>query len=381
MIKNFDSFFWELTSTDTDVDVIASNKVISASVTEEMGAMDSCVINMLDPNCIYSRIFRNGSSFKFGWGDLINRRSPIEFLINSPSGSADVNGQITYNMRGQSMGDMVTNRKYYSEGTKGLIVRSTLLRMGIVDVEIDFSRMNEVINNDSKIAQYESDFRFLARLADEWRCVFKIGTTKIGTTCAVFCEPFKLRTLQFVNKIVYSSTVLEYGGGLSNVIEYSWQDNSLDSACGTNVQIRNVNGQMQFYRYIAESETVITYRLNEDAIRDEYNDQEDIQGKMTFIKEVLSAKNFAEVERFFIQDTVTTAPQGSGLTISVRTFGDPNVTAGQIATFGVGFPDRIGAKDRIWYIKSVTHSMGMNGYFCDLEIQDAYAFSPTGEKL
>ena len=197
MIKNFDSFFWELTSTDTDVDVIASNKVISASVTEEMGAMDSCVINMLDPNCIYSRIFRNGSSFKFGWGDLINRRSPIEFLINSPSGSADVNGQITYNMRGQSMGDMVTNRKYYSEGTKGLIVRSTLLRMGIVDVEIDFSRMNEVINNDSKIAQYESDFRFLARLADEWRCVFKIGTTKIGTTCAVFCEPFKLRTLQF----------------------------------------------------------------------------------------------------------------------------------------------------------------------------------------
>lgn len=381
MIKNFDNFYWELTSNDTNVAVLASDRVISASVTEEIGAMDVCNITMLDQNCMYSRIFRNGSSFKFGWGDLFNRRTPIDFLVNSPSGSGDANGLINYNMRGQALGDMVTNRKYYNDGTKGQIVRAVLSRMGIIDVEIDFDRMNEIVNNDTKIAQYENDFRFLARMADEWRCAFKIGMTKAKTQCAVFCEPSKLSTKQFTKKIVYSTLTFEYGGGLANVINYSWQDNSLDSACGTNVQIRNINGQMQFYRYIAESETVVTYRLNEEAIRSEYNSQLDAQSKLAFTQEILKAKTFAEVERFFVEDTVTTAPQGSGITVKIHMFGDPNVTAGAVATFGVGFPDRIGAKDRIWYIKSVTHSMSMSGYFCDVEIQDAYAFSPTGVKL
>ena len=99
------------------------------------------------------------------------------------------------------------------------------------------------------------------------------------------------------------------------------------------------------------------------------------------MKNIMKVKTFKEVERFFIQDTITTAPQGSGVTVKVHMFGDINVTAGQVVTFGQGFPDRLGAKDRTWYIKSVTHSMGTNGYFCDLEIVDAYMFSPTGQRL
>lgn len=381
MIKNFDEFYWELTSDDADIEVIASDKIISASVTEEIGAMDVCNITMIDQNCVYSRIFRNGSSFKFGWGGLLDRRSPIDFLVNSPSGNGDANGLVTYSMRGQALGDMVVNRKYYNSGTKESVVKTVLGRMGIADVEIDFDRMNEAVNNDTKIAQYENDFRFLARMADEWRCAFKIGMTKSKERCAVFCEPSKLPSKQFTQKIVYDTLTFEYGGGLANVINYSWQDNSMDSSCGTNVQIRNINGQMQFYRYIAESETVVTYRLNEDAIRAEYDAQSDMRSKLAFTQEVLKAKDFKEVERFFVEDTVTTAPQGSGITVKIHMFGDPNVTAGSVASFGVGFPDRIGADDRVWYVKSVTHTMGINGYFCDVEVQDAYAFSPTGVKL
>lgn len=381
MIKQFDEFWWQIKSSDMGVDVITDDRIIQASVTESMGEMDTCTISMLDLNVVYSRMFRNGVEFEFDWGTLADKRGAIKFLVNSPSGSGDANGQVIFNMRGQALGDEGVNRKYYNVGTKGTIVLQTLVRMGIADAEIDFERMSEVVNNDNKIAQYESDFRFLARLADEWRCVFRIGVTKAGTKCAVFCEPAKLSYKLFQKKIVLTSCHLEYGGGLANVINYSWQDTSLDASQGSAVNVRYVNGVPQYYRYIAKDEQVITYRLNEEAIQAEWEAQDTIEDKSEFIKNIMKVKTFKEVERFFIQDTITTAPQGSGLTIKVHMFGDINVTAGQVATFGQGFPDRLGAKDRTWYIKSVTHSMGVSGYFCDLEIVDAYVFSPTGQKL
>lgn len=381
MIKQFDQFWWQIKSSDMSTNIINENRILQATVTESMGEMDTCTISMLDPNALYSRIFRNGVEFEFDWGTLADKRGAIKFLVNSPSGSGDANGQIIFNMRGQALGDEGVNRQYYNAGTKGSIVKQVLLKMGIVDAEIDFERMSEVVNNDTKIAQYESDFRFLARLADEWRCVFRVGVTKAGKKCAVFCEPAKLSYKFFQKKIVLTSCHLEYGGGLANVINYNWQDCSLDASKGSAVNVRYVNGTPQFYRYIAKDEKIITYRLNEEAIQSEWEAQDTIETKSEFIKDIMKAKTFKEVERFFIQDSITTAPQGSGVTVKVYMFGDINVTAGQVATFGQGFPDRLGAKDRTWYIKSVTHSMGTNGYFCDLEIVDAYVFSPTGQKL
>lgn len=381
MIKQFDQFWWQIKSTDMSVDIINEDRIIQATVTEAMGKMDTCTISMLDPNAIYSRIFRNGVEFEFGWGTLVDKRGAIKFLVNSPSGSGDANGQITFNMRGQALGDEGTNRIYYNTGTKGEIVQQILHKMKIMDIEIDFERMFERVNNDSKIAQCESNFRFLARLADEWRCVFRIGVTKAGVKCAVFCEPAKLSYKLFQKKIVLTSCHLEYGGGLANVINYSWQDNSLDASQGSAMNVRFINGTLQYYRYIAKDEKVITYRLNEEAIQAEWQAQESITDKAEFMKNIMKAKTYKEVERFFIQDTITTAPQGSGVRVKVHMFGDINITAGQVATFGQGFPDRLGAKDRTWYIESVTHSMGTNGYFCDLEIVDAYAFSPIGQKL
>lgn len=381
MIKNFDNFWWQIKSSDASTDIVTENRIVSASVTESMGEMDTCTVSMLDPNVLYSRIFRNGVKFTFDWGSLVDKRGAIPFLVNSPSGGGDANGQITFNMRGQALGDDIPERKYYNVGTKGSVITAVLAQMGIIDIEIDFERMTEVVNNDNKIAQYENNFKFLARLADEYRCVFRIGVTKAGTKCAIFCEPAKLSFHMFAKKIAFTSCHLEYGGGLANVIKYNWQDNSLDASQGSAVNVRWINGTPQYYRYIAKDEKVITYRLNEEAIRSEFEAQETIKNKTDFMKNILKVKNFKEVERFFIQDTVTTAPQGSGITVKVHMFGDINVTAGQIATFGQGFPDRIGAKDRTWYIKSVTHSMSTNGYFCDLEIVDAYVFSPTGMKL
>lgn len=381
MIQQFDNFWWQIKSSDMSTNIIVSDRILSVNLTEAIGEMDTCTVSMLDPNNMYSRIFRNGVQFEFDWGTILDKRGGIKFLVNSPSGKASSNGQITFNMRGQCMGDIVPQRKYFTSGSKGSVVRSVLASMGILDVEIDFERMNEPVNNDNKIAQWENDFKFLVRLSEEWRCVFRTGITKAGTKCAVFCEPAKLKTKLFATKIVFTSLKLEWGGGLANVIDYDWQDNGLEASQGSAVGVRWINGEPQYYRYIAKDETVVTYRLNEEAIRSEYEAQGDMSDKMAFTKDILSAKTFKEVERFFIQDTITTAPQGAGITVKVHMFGDINVTAGQTVEFGQGFPDRIGAKDRTWYIKSVSHSMSSSGYFCDLEIVDAYFFSPTGVKL
>lgn len=381
MIKNFDDLWWKIESSDMNTDIIVSDRILSVSVTETMGQMDTCQISMLDPNLLYSRIFRNGVTFKLDWGTVSDKRGAIEFLVNSPSGSADANGKIVYNMSGQAMGDMLPKRKYYDSGTKGSVVRDACDRLGCINIEVDFERMSEIVNDENKIAQWESDFRFLARLAEEYRCVFRVGYSKMGTKCAIFCEPSKLQNHLFSRIIALDSLHLEYGGGLANVEKYSWKDQSANASQGTSVQVRIIDGQVQFYRYIAEDQKIVSYRLNEEAVRAEYDEQETFSDKSSFVRDVLSAKSFEEVKRFFIEDTITSSPQGSGMTVNVHMFGDINVTAGQQVTFGQGFPDRIGASDSHWYVKSVTHSMSSSGYFCDLEIVDAYAITPTGEKL
>ena len=383
MIKQFDDIWWQIKSEDMDTDLINHNRITQATVTETMGQMDSCNISMIDPNNVYSRIFRNGVQFTFDWGDLSDKRGAIPFLVNSPSGGGDANGLITFNMRGQSIGDDMINRRYFVSGTKSEIVKSVLKEMNITDVEVDFERGNDPVNNNNKVAQCsnENNFRFLCRVAHEWRCVFRIGVTKGGVKCAVFCEPAKLSQKNFFKKIVSDPLHLEYGCGLANVINYQWSDTSLDASQGSAVSIRMINGNMQFYRYIAEDETVITYRLNESAIQAEWESQETAEDKSKLLKNIMKAKTFKEVERFFIQDSISTAPQGSGISVKAHIFGNINVTAGQLVTFGNGFPDRLGAKDRTWYVNSVTHSMSTQGYFCDLEIVDSYTFTPTGQEL
>jgi len=383
MIKQFDDFWWQVKSSDMDTNIINQNRIISASVVETMGEMDSCNISMLDPNVLYSRIFRGGVEFTFDWGTSKDKRGAIRFYVNSPSGSGSANGQVVFNMRGQATDGGIMYGRYFNTGNKGEVVASVLKEMNVLDAEIDFNRMTEPVNNDCKIGQgnNESNFRFLARMASEWRCVFRIGVTKKGMKCAVFCEPSRLSTKLFQQKIALSPCFLEYGGGMANVINYSWQDNSLDSAQGSAVQTRMINGEIQYFRYIAKDETVVTYRLNEEAINAEWQQQESMQDKASFIADIMKVKTFEEVKRFFIEDTITTAPQGSGLTVKVHMFGDINVTAGQTVTFGQGFPDRIGAKDRTWYIKSVTHSMDNNGYFCDLEIVDSFVLFSSGMVL
>lgn len=368
MIQQFDNFWWQLKGTD----IIVEDRIRSITINEEMDGMDTCQVSMLDPYHMYSRIFRSGRPFSVNWGNLTDKRGETQFFVNSPSGSASENGEITYNMRGQSFGQDMSRRRFFNTTTKGAVVASVLKEMNIVDAEIDFERMSDSVTNDTQIGQWENNFRFLNRLAREWRCVFRVGTTKANQKCAVFCEPNKLDKKMFAKKIAYTACTLEYGGGLANVISYDWQDESMNSAFGAGTSFRYVNGEPQMYKYVVEDQSVLMYKLNPEAVEAEYNSQKTFTDKTNFMIEIMNTKSFEEVKRFFILDCVTTAPQGTGVSVKVHMFGDINITAGQKVNFGGGFPDLIGTKDSLWYVQSVSHSMSGSGYFCDLEIVDSF---------
>jgi hypothetical protein len=141
-----------------------------------------------------------------------------------------------------------------------------------------------------------------------------------------------------------------------------------------------VDGVPQLYRQVVKGETVTTYRLVPERIEKELGSH-DIATRTSMLMDYLSVKDFDQVKRFFIEDSMSTAPQGSGIVIDLTMLGDPTLTAGLVATFGSGFPDRVGAKDRTWWVRKANHKIDVSGYFTDLEIADAYSFSPTGDML
>lgn len=394
---NHDGAWFKIDSPDAPVETIVTEDVISLSITEEMGKMDSGNLQLLDRNQIYSRILRPGGKLKISWGirkGQVNAlsRDPIEFMINSPSGGGDAGGRVTYNCTFMALGfrgDQGT--RWYETGSKSDVVADAMTRIGIpaANREIDFQRGSEQITAGTKVVQYESDFRFLVRIADEWRCAFRIGYDRKGKLIACFIDYAKLKTSSFAQRVSGASSVnLEYGvyskmtklTGNANVLSYTWQDHSMDAAQGQSARIVIVDGVPQIFRTVVENETVKTYRLVPELIQQELQTR-DLAGRTDLLMEYLSAKDFDEIKRFFIEDTMTTAPQGSGITIDAKLMGDPSITAALVATFGNGFPDRIGSKDRTWWIRNATHSFSTAGYFSDISIADAYSFSPTGEKL
>jgi len=394
---NHDGTFFDVTSKDVKLENVANEDIISLDITEEMAKMDSGTISFFDPNHIYSRLFRPGAILSISWGikpsvGLPVQRDKVDFMINSPSGGGDSSGRVVFNCSFMALGFRGdSSTRWYESGTKSDVISQVLTRLNVLpyNSEINFSRGKEKINGN-KIAQYESDFRFLVRMADEWRCAFRIGKDKKGKTVACFIDYGNLATSVFAFRIggAYSAH-FEYGGvrtarplltGNANVLSYNWKDNSMDSSTGQGARIVMIDGQPQIFRTIVENETVKTYRLVPERIEQELA-RKDLLQRTDLLTEYLSAKNFKDVERFFVEETTTTAPQGSGITVDIDAMGDPTLTAGLVATFGSGFPDRVGAKDRTWWIRKTNHKISINGYFSSVEVADAYSFSPTGTKI
>lgn len=386
-LYNHDGTFFEVTSPDVNFKTVVAEDVESLEVVEEMAKMDSGTIRLLDRNHVYSRILRPGVILKVSWGvrprvGAPSVRSPIEVMINSPGGGGDGGGRVTFDCSFMALGFRGEEAvRWYETGTRADIVADVMSRMGIspANRRIKFARGPEAVSSGVKVAQYESDFRFLVRLADEWRAAFRVCRDSAGNKVGFFVD-YDLAGYIATSVGGRSSMELEYGTPNANVSSYTWKDGSMDSALGQGVRVVMVNGKPQIYRTVVEDETVRTYRLVPERIESEMATR-DLSGRTDLLRDYLSVKDFDKVKRFFVEDAVTTAPQGSGIEVGAEMVGDPYVTAGMVATFGYGFPDRVGSSDRTWWARRVSHRIDRSGYMMSVSVADAFSFSPTGEKI
>jgi hypothetical protein len=389
-------------------DAVMSKALVSLTVTERMEGLPQGSIQLYDPDHIYSRILRSYMRLKVSWGyrkwletpdsllakkinlDEISGsivRRGLEGMISNPSGGGDESGVTTYNCNFTSMGYRGPIRaKRYEQGTKESVISQAMNDIGVDPFfkYIDFSRSQEKVNPDRPIMQDESSFAFLVRLAKEWQCGFKIGWSDDGRVTGIFMESSRIRLPgktypRWVGNCTGESHVIGYKGEISNIKSYTWENNEAESGAGDDVRMEMVNGQITFKRYLAQDEKVISYKLNPDKIKAALNDKSltpDQQTKLGL--ELLSAKDFKSIERFFDATESSTAPQGYGYRIKAEMLGNPLFSPPNKIKLNNGFPDRIGGTNTQFYLYSVTHKIDITGYHMSIEVVDAFTLSPTG---
>lgn len=377
-----------------------SDSIISFSINEEANRIINGSVKFHDPDDSLSSLLRPGRNVDVEWGyrkpdagmalqlqramntDQVwgpYARKGIRAYVMGPSGEAAQNGTKTFSMNfyGRELLSEGGSRRYGAGWSRAGVIRRTLRIMGINPARayVDFRRNLEGnLTNDTACVQVESNFRFLMRLAVEWRAVFRIGYDADGNMGAIFCDPDKIDEIQSVRAMVGAtfggSIRIDWKGGGRNLISFTWRNNA--TGAGDNVQIlMGPNGQPQIYRTQATTETTTTYVLNTQAIATELR-RRGLEGQIELMAQWLSASTWEEVRPYFTPVTAQTAPQGGGYTLSGRMIGNPMLTAPMKLQLGDGFPDILKDRNRFWYCNKVTHTIDRNGYFCDFEAIDCY---------
>jgi hypothetical protein len=391
---------------DGQNDIIEPQDVLSLTITEEIERMPQGSLILRDPNILYSRVIPRGARINISWGytvgggtafdaerpDRIARgleRRGMRAWVTNPNGAASDDGTISYNLsfvgldfRGE---EHVTQ---WTEQTKADVVRAVLSRLGISRFEVAFDRGSEAVTDTAPVRQAETDFAFLARLAREWRAVLIVGHTQRGEPAAVFVEPRRVTGSALVAEMAGRRTTavgLEYKVGREpNVLNYTWRHHEGESGVGDAVSLEYINGEAVYVRRTIEADRIITWRLDQERIDAELNARRDrggIASEAALVQEVVSARSFEEVKRFFYPTESETAPNGIGYSIQARIFGDTTAFPGTKIQIGQGFPDMFreqNGRPVDFYIRKNTHQIGNGGYFCDLDVVDAYTLSPTG---
>jgi|LSPZ01.1.fsa_nt_gi hypothetical protein len=403
MIFNFDACFFEVHAPENPklTGAIVSKDVLSLSITEELGNLDSGTIALHDDHHIYSRFFRPGLLLEIAFGIKILgkeiKRTGMRFMVSSPSGGGGSNGDIFFNCSLTAACRGSVHKKSFTAGTKESVISEVMLNLGVSTQDLNFRGMKDTITANTEIVQNESDLRFLTRLADSWGCAFRIGCNQKGQLVGMFVDYDKTKeaslavTGRNLLKLEYGSggkiedANIAYpinGGGGPNVLSYTWKDNAMNSATGDGVTLTEMpDGTVQVTRYSVPDEKVLTYRLVPERIERELAEAGDITRSTAVLLEMLSKKDWEQIRFYFDEIAESTAPQGSGIEVEVKLIGDPLITTGMVCGFGAGFPDRIGAADRTWYVSKVTHSLSSGGFTTDISIRDAYSFNEEGVKL
>lgn len=409
-LYNQDSSFFEITSPDISNRVM-NEDIISFAYTEEMQKYSTGSLSMYDPDHFYSKILRNGArlDISFGYGRpevskqaaLLPKQNPnqvfganarvgVKGRVINPSGAGSSSGVITYNLNFYGSEYLQSKRYRVHVGlTKGALVSQLLLEIGCDVIEVNFTRMNELLNLNTQIFQRETNYRLLNRFAREWRTIFRISYNSLGQMTALFISPSYLGSQSIAplmsGAIGGSSIFLEYGQGVDNVIEFTWKNHVGDSGSGDNTRIiYGADGRPTFVRYVTEGETVKVYKLNTQRIKNKVKTALDKSQGIALMKEYLFATDFEQVKWAFDVSTETTAPQGLGYSLNAKIMGVPLFSAPISVIFGEGFPIWFTPQNEAihivkYYCRKITHTIDRSGYKCDLEIMDG--FTLTGGSL
>lgn len=411
--SNGDRAFFLINSPDVNINSPAiDHRIISLSVVEEMSKLTSGSLRLHDPDHALAKTLRFGVKVDVSWGYLFedaNERAllaeqinPDEFTGNiarrgfrgfivSPSGGGSQAGQITYNANFQAFGWRGERSSRTFEGMLKREVVATLLdELGVLQREIDFQRGNESLAGGMGVRQDETAFAFLTRLSFEWRAHFTIGYLPSGDTAGLFVDIGKLGKTDFQRLVLGArgrSNIFDYGGSIGNVISWTWRNEQGLSGKGDSAQLVVIDGQPTIVRYVVEDERVVSYKLDVGKVERALLAAGEAGGpaaQYAWMQNALAVTDFEQIREYFVPDEQSTAPQGKGYTLQISTKGNPLYTAGNTATFGTGFPGWFtspeeAARDSInWYIRKVTHTINREGYLCDIEVADAFAFSDIG---
>ena len=415
---------------------IKNQHVLGLTVVEEESAIPTGTVRLMDPEGTYSKVLRRGQQFKVFWGykrsgvdplaiagfdffgQAVDRRG-FNAFVQDVSGEADDKGVQTVDVSFLARDFKgFDESKIYNGPTKGDVIRAVFAEINVLVTHIDFPNMSDQIIPDGE-RRDETQFRYLARKSMEWKAIFRIGYTKEGTLAGIFISADKLEQSTVAQEITGGGTVaLKYASGADgNVISYRWQNVEGENGVGDNVQMQWVNGGWQFVHQKADTEDVTIWRLNEDRIAAEMGTSDHLEDAFNYFMNVLKANKFSDdaIKRLFDPVQTTTAPNGFGYTVNVKMFGTPFATPPAVVNFIAGFPPclmRAGEDSidvpgggvgqqalgglasnalsalgwnaapsmaaqakktaNVFYVRKVTHTLGVEGYFCDVEVVDSF---------
>lgn len=408
-IENKDSSFFTIESNDISLrDISLSKYLMSLSITEQMDAMATGSLQFRDPNHFLSRVLRTGAEIVLSWGYKDIKETPYSLIakdlntdeisgtlirrglkafVSSPSGSGGNDGAITYNCNFTSFGFRGEDTaKKFETGSKRDVINTVFDDIGISSSKrlINFTYGSDTLNSDSIIRQEETSFKFLTRLAREWRCLFFVTYDSKGEPVGIFVDSNKVSSSQlplWATNAIGGSHIIGYKGKLNNVKSYTWSSSEGENGVGDNVRIDIVDGQMIFRQFIAEEEKVITYRLNQERIKQVFEETDDIGTQTALMTELLSKNDFEQIKHFFDPVESSYAPQGFGYSINCDMIGNPLYIPSSQIKISNGFPDRLGGDQAIWYLNKVSHLINRSGYGMKIEIVDVFTLSPIGEPI
>jgi hypothetical protein len=385
--------------------IVHPEDVKGLTIIEELNKSVQGSLSLNDPSMMYPRLLRNNAEILLSWGYKANgmpleymfgqgdvdkfsknyERRGLSVLVLNPSGEGLADGSASFSCgflaKGWHGSPIFAT---YDSGTKYQVVEQAMFRMGVTKNAIRFDASSDKYSSESVERQSETDFQFLARLASEWRCFFRMGYSPDGETFAIFSE-FKyagqVQQAVFAGVGgVFASPVISWRNsnrGDLLAINYNWANEEGENGQGDNVKITYVNGHPMYQRFTMSGDSIMVWTLDTDAVSQYVKDGHDITP-------VMSAESFDDpnVKQFWIPAKQTTAPNGLGYTISIHMLGNPSLTAGMVLHLGSGFPaifDRTDEGSPIQFIiRKASHTIGTGGYFTDLEVVDIATISAVG---